>query len=188
MRFHLRALIAVWRIAVPGALIQRAFSTSMAALILHALGWDWSSGIVLGLAISVASTVVEDILTVAYMLLLPLMFTADGGWGNEVGGMLALAALKIAGLVVSVAVLGRWFIHNVLERIAFTGSHELFTLAVLVLASGIAVGSSMIFGVSMELGAFLAGLAVSRTEFAARAAGTPYQSRPAHPGAVQPSP
>ncbi|OPY91402.1 MAG: Inner membrane protein YbaL [Syntrophus sp. PtaU1.Bin208] len=162
MRFHLRELIAVWRIAVPGALIQSAFSTSMAALILHALGWDWSSGIVLGLAISVASTVVEDILTVAYMLLLPLMFTADGGWGNEVGGMLALAALKIAGLVVSVAVL--------------------------VLASGIAVGSSMIFGVSMELGAFLAGLAVSRTEFAARAAGTPYQSRPAHPGAVQPSP
>lgn len=196
LRFHLRELVAVWHIAVPGALIQSGFSTAMLALILRAMGWNWSSGIVLGLAISVASTVVmarvlterrdlhapighiaigwtvvEDILTVAYMLLLPLIFTPDGGGGKEVWETLALAALKIVGLVASVVVLGRWVIPRVLERIAFTDSHELFTLAVLVLASGIAVGSSGIFGVSMELGAFLAGLAVGRTEFAARAGG-----------------
>ncbi len=196
LRFHLRELVAVWRIAVPGALIQSGFSTAMLALILRALGWDWSSGIVLGLAISVASTVVmakvlterrdlhapighiaigwtvvEDILTVTYMLLLPLIFAPDGGGGIGVGETLALAGLKIAGLVASVVVLGRWVIPRALERIASTGSYELFTLAVLVLAVGIAVGSSRIFGVSMELGAFLAGLAVGRTEFAARAAG-----------------
>ena len=70
-----------------------------------------------------------------------------------------------------VVVLGRWVIPWVLERIEKTRSRELFTLAVLVLAVGIAVGSAEIFGVSMALGAFLAGLAVGRSEFAARAAG-----------------
>ena len=105
------------------------------------------------------------------MLLLPLIFAPDGGGGKEVGETLVVAALKIVGFVASVVVLGRWVIPRALERIAKTSSHELFTLAVLVLAAGIAVGSSKIFGVSMELGAFLAGLAVGRTEFAARAGG-----------------
>jgi CPA2 family monovalent cation:H+ antiporter-2 len=84
---------------------------------------------------------------------------------------LALAGLKLVGLVVAVVVLGRWVVPWALERIERTRSRELFTLAVLVLAVGIAVGSAGIFGVSMELGAFLAGLAVGRSEFAARAAG-----------------
>ncbi len=193
LRFHLRELAAVWRIAVPGALIQSVFSTALLALILRALGWNWGSGIVLGLAISVASTVVmsmvlaerrdlhapighiaigwtvvEDILTVTYMLLLPLIFSPGASKG--VGETLALAVLNIVGLVASVVVLGRWVIPRVLERIALTSSRELFTLAVLVLALGIAVGTSKIFGTSIELGAFLAGLAVGRTDFASRAA------------------
>lgn len=195
LRFHLRELVAVWRIAVPGAFIQSAFSTVAMAALLRLFGWNWSSGVVLGLAISVASTVVmalvlaerhdlhapighiaigwtvvEDLLTVTYLLLLPIVFSADGG-GTEAGWALALTALKIIGLVVSVVILGRWVIPWALERIAVTRSRELFTLSVLVLAMGIAVGSSKIFGVSMALGAFLAGLAVSRTEFAARAGG-----------------
>ncbi|HRZ28415.1 MAG TPA: cation:proton antiporter [Spirochaetota bacterium] len=193
LRFHLRELAAVWRIAVPGALIQSAFSTMATAVILRLFGWDWDSGIVLGLAISVASTVVmalvlaesrdlhapighiaigwtvvEDILTVMYLLLLPIVFSSTG-IGSEAGLAIALTAAKILGLVVSVIVLGRWVIPWALERIAITRSRELFTLAVLVLALGIAVGSSKIFGVSMALGAFLAGLTVGRTDFAARA-------------------
>ncbi|HPA70951.1 MAG TPA: cation:proton antiporter [Spirochaetota bacterium] len=196
LRFHLKELLAVWRIAVPGALVQSIFSTGMLAFILRALGWNWSSGIVLGLAISVASTVVmarvlterhdlhapighialgwtvlEDILTVTYMLLLPLVFGQGGAGGNDAASALSLAGIKILALVISIVVLGRWVIPRVLERIAVTRSNELFTLAVLVLALGIAVGSSKIFGVSMALGAFLAGLAVGRTEFAARAGG-----------------
>jgi CPA2 family monovalent cation:H+ antiporter-2 len=195
LRFHLQELIAVWRIAVPGALIQSGFSTALMVLLLRLLGWSWSSGIVLGLAISVASTVVmalvlaerrdlhapighiaigwtvvEDILTVTYLLLLPLVF-GPGGGGREAGNALALTALKIAGLAASVVVLGRWVIPRALELVAVTRSRELFTLAVLVLALGIAVGSAKIFGVSMALGAFLAGLAVGRSEFAARAGG-----------------
>lgn len=195
LRFHLRELAAVWRIAVPGALIQSAFSTMILAALLRFMGWDWGPGIVLGLSISVASTVVmafvlaerhdlhapighiaigwtvvEDILTVSYLLLLPIVFS-PGGSSAGAGMALLLILLKIFGLVVSVIILGLWVIPWALERIAVTRSHELFTLAVLVLALGIAVGSSKIFGVSMALGAFLAGLAVGRTEFAARAGG-----------------
>ncbi|HNX23518.1 MAG TPA: cation:proton antiporter [Spirochaetota bacterium] len=195
LRFHIKELISVWRIAVPGALIQSVFTAAAMASLLRLAGWSWSSGIVLGLAISVASTVVmalvlaerhdlhapighisigwtvvEDILTVTYLLLLPIVFTSGIGGGESAGKVLSLITLKIIALVISVVILGRWVIPWALGRIAFTRSRELFTLAILVLAIGIAVGSSAIFGVSMALGAFLAGIAVGRSEFAARAA------------------
>ena len=193
LRFHLDELIAVWRVAVPGALIQSSLSTAALAGLLHLVGWSWTSGIILGMAISVASTVVmalvladwrdlhapigyiaigwtvvEDILTVAMLLLLPILF--GGGTGTSAGTALAIAGAKIVGLVVTVVVLGRTVVPWALEKIERTRSRELFTLAVLVLAIGIAVAAAGIFGVSMELGAFLAGLAVGRTDFAARAA------------------
>jgi len=196
LRFHLHELVAVWRVAVPGALVQSTLSTLSLGLLLHLQGWSWISGIILGMAISVASTVVmalvlaerrdlhapigyiaigwtvvEDILTVAVLLLLPILFGPGGGAGAGAGPALALAGLKVVALVVTVVVLGRWVVPWALERIERTRSRELFTLAVLVLAVGIAVGSAGVFGVSMELGAFLAGLAVGRSEFAARAAG-----------------
>jgi K+:H+ antiporter len=195
LRFHLKELIAVWRVAVPGALTQSTLSTGALMLLLHFVGWTWTAGLILGMAISVASTVVmalvlaerndlhapigyiaigwtvvEDILTVTMLLLLPILFGAGGG-GLSAGASLGLAALKIVGLVVTVVLLGRWVIPGALEKIEKTRSRELFTLAVLVLAVGIAVGSAALFGVSMELGAFLAGLAVGRSDFAARAAG-----------------
>lgn len=195
LRFHLRELMAVWRVAIPGALIQSTLSTFALAALLYLMGWNWSSGIILGMAISVASTVVmalvlaewhdlhakighiaigwtvvEDILTVALLLLLPIIFTPDKSVEQSVDVVLGLAGLKIAGLVGVVVVLGKWAIPWALERIAKTRSRELFTLAVLVLAVGIAVGAAKIFGVSIALGAFLAGLAVGRSEFVARAA------------------
>jgi CPA2 family monovalent cation:H+ antiporter-2 len=194
LRFHLDELIAVWRVAVPGALIQSTLSTAALAGLLHLVGWSWTSGIILGMAISVASTVVmalvladwrdlhtpigyiaigwtvvEDILTVAMLLLLPILF-GGGGAETSAGAALAMAGAKIVGLVITVVVLGRSVVPWALEKIERTRSRELFTLAVLVLAVGIAVGAAGIFGVSMELGAFLAGLAVGRTDFAARAA------------------
>ncbi|MGE5569219.1 MAG: cation:proton antiporter [Rhodospirillales bacterium] len=195
LRFHLREMIAMWRVVVPGALIQSTASTVALAVLLHLLGWTWTAGIILGMAVSVASTVVmakvlaerhdlhaqigyiafgwtvvEDILTVVMLLLLPIIFVADGAVSQSAGAALAIAGLKIASLIAVVVVLGRWIIPGALELIAKTRSGELFTLAVLVLALGIAVGSARVFGVSMELGAFLAGLAVGRSEFAARAA------------------
>lgn len=195
LRFNLRELIAVWRVAIPGALIQSTLSTIALALLLKLLGWSWTSGLILGMAISVASTVVmmrvlsewrdlhsnighiaigwtvvEDLMTVALLLLLPIMFAPHNDAGQSASLLLGLAGLKIAVLVAIVFVLGKWVIPWAMERIAKTRSQELFTLAVLVLATGIAVGSAKIFGVSMALGAFLAGLAVGRSEFATRAA------------------
>src|SRR6185503_2420146 len=104
LHFDLRKLAAVWRVAVPGALIQSALSTLSLALLLHLMGWNWTSGLILGMAISVASTVVmalvlgeqhdlhapigyiaigwtvvEDLLTVALLLVLPIIFTPAGG-------------------------------------------------------------------------------------------------------------
>ncbi|MCL2824724.1 MAG: cation:proton antiporter, partial [Polyangiaceae bacterium] len=196
LRFHLRELLAVWRVAIPGALIQSSATTALLAVLLHLCGLDWASGLVLGGAVSVASTVVmalvlaerhdlhapighiavgwtvvEDLITVAALLLLPIFF--GKGAASEASPLLALgiAGIKVVGLVGVVVVLGKWVIPLALGKIERTRSRELFTLAVLVLAVGIAVGSAVVFGVSMELGAFLAGLAVGRSEFAARAAG-----------------
>jgi CPA2 family monovalent cation:H+ antiporter-2 len=195
LRFHLHELIAVWRVALPGALIQSTLSTLALASLLRLLGWGWTPGLILGAAISVASTVVmalvlserhdlhapigyiaigwtvvEDMLTVAMLLLLPIFFGPAAGQGPGAAAALGLAALKVVGLLVTVVLLGRFVVPRALELIERTRSRELFTLAVLVLAVGIAVGSAGLFGMSMELGAFLAGLAVGRSEFAARAA------------------
>jgi CPA2 family monovalent cation:H+ antiporter-2 len=195
LRFHLRELIAVWRVAIPGALIQSTLSTTALAALLRLMGWSWTSGFILGMAISVASTVVmalvlaeshdlharighiaigwtvvEDIITVVLLLLLPILFAPDEGGEQRIAAVLGLAGLRILALVAVVVVLGKWVIPWALEHVARTRSRELFTLSVLVLAVGIAVGAARFFGVSMALGAFLAGLAVSRSEFAARAA------------------
>ncbi len=194
LRFNLQELFAVWRVAIPGALIQSTSSTLALAALLRLFGWSWSEGLILGAAISVASTVVmahvlgehhdlhaeighiaigwtvvEDILTVAALLLLPILFT-PGKAEQSAEAALGMAAVKVVLEVAAIVILGRWVIPWALERVEKTHSRELFTLAVLVLALGIAVGSAQIFGVSMALGAFLAGLAVGRSEFAARAA------------------
>lgn len=195
LRFHLSELIAVWRVAVPGALFQSAISTLVMAALLRLAGYGWEAGIVLGISISVASTVVmalvlaerrdlhapighiaigwtvvEDLLTVTALLLLPMFVGNGAAETGSMGAALGQAALKIVALVALVVVLGKWVIPWALGHIAAARSRELFTLSVLVIALGIAVGSAKLFGVSMALGAFLAGLAVGRSEFAARAA------------------
>ena len=195
LKFHLSELLAVWRIALPGALFQSAISTMALAGLLRAMGWDWTSGIVLGISISVASTVVmalvlaerhdlhapighiaigwtvvEDVLTVTALLLLPMFVGPNAVGSANIAPALGQAGLKIIALVVLVVVLGKWVIPRALEGIAKVRSRELFTLSILVIALGISIGAAKLFGVSMALGAFLAGLAVGRSEFAARAA------------------
>ena len=193
LQFHVEELLAVRRVAVPGALVQSAVATGLGAVVARTFGWDWSSAIVFGVALSVASTVVlvrmlsdnnslhtpaghiavgwlvvEDLFTVILLVLLPPIFGA-GAEGGIVSALF-LAALKVAALIGFTFVLGTRAIPWVLDRIARTGSRELFTLTVLVLALGIAVGSAVFFGVSMALGAFLAGLVVGRSDFSSRAA------------------
>lgn len=193
LQFHFKELLAVKRIAIPGAIVQSVVATVLGALVAHWTGWSWSAGIVFGLAISVASTVVltrvlvdnndlhtpighisvgwlvmEDLFTVFALVVLPVIF----GPAQElsIGAALGLASLKIIALVLATFIAGGWLIPRILAYIASTGSRELFTLAILALALGIAVGSAILFGVSMALGAFLAGMVVGRSDFSLRAA------------------
>ncbi|MFM8379792.1 MAG: cation:proton antiporter [Planctomycetia bacterium] len=196
LQFHLRELVAVKGIAVPGALVQSAVATLLGAGVGRLAGWEWPTALVFGGAMSVASTVVlvrvlgdnhalhtrtghvavgwlvvEDLLTVVALVLLPMLLGPKAGAGAAgVATALGGAALKIVLLVALLVVVGGRVIPRFLERVAATRSRELFTLSVLVIALGIAVGSATIFGVSMALGAFLAGMVVGRSEFSLRAA------------------
>src|SRR5688572_24052356 len=193
LQFHLDELLAVRRIAVPGAIVQSALATALGAVAVHALGWGWTGAIVFGLCLSVASTVVlvrvlsdnralhtqaghiavgwlvvEDLFTVIVLVLMPVLVgSLDPA---RIALDLGVTLLKVAGLVAFAALVGRRVIPLVLDRVAATGSRELFTLTVLVVALGIAVGSSTVFGVSMALGAFLAGMVVGRSDYSLRAA------------------
>ncbi len=195
LQFHFKELLAVRRIAVPGALVQSLATTALGSVMGWAFGWGWSAGLVYGMAVSVASTVVlvrvladhkdlhtptghiavgwlvvEDLFTVVVLVLLPALF---GGEGAGPGGLplaLLLTALKIGLLVALTFLLGGRLIPWLLGRVDETRTRELFILTVLVVALGIAVGSALLFGVSMALGAFLAGMVVGRSDFSLRAA------------------
>jgi CPA2 family monovalent cation:H+ antiporter-2 len=194
LHFHVRELMAVKGIAVPGALVQSAVATVLGALVGRLVGWDWPTAVIFGGATSVASTVVlirvladnhdlhtraghiavgwlvvEDLLTVVALVLLPTLLNAQSGPAGAATA-LGLAALKIGLLVGLLVIVGGRVIPWTLERVAATRSRELFTLAVLVIALGIAVVSAKLFGVSMALGAFLAGMIVGRSDFSLRAA------------------
>lgn len=195
LQFRLKELLAVRRVALPGAIIQSVVATALGAVVGRAFGWDWGAGIVMGLALSVASTVVllrvladhrdvhtptghiavgwlivEDILTVLMLVLLPVLFDRQRAGLSHLPLALGLATLKLLALVVFTMLVGDRLIPRLLERVSATRSRELFTLTVLVVALGIAVGSALLFGVSMALGAFLAGMVVGRSEFSLRAA------------------
>jgi CPA2 family monovalent cation:H+ antiporter-2 len=195
IHFNLGELLAVRRIAIPGAFIQFATATGCAVLLTQVLGWDLRAGVVFGLAISVASTVVltrvlddngllhatpghiavgwtivEDLFTVVVLVLLPALWGGGAGQGRSLAVALGLALLKIVALVVIVLAGGRRAIPALLRYVHDTSSRELFTLTVLVVALGIAVGAAELFGASMALGAFLAGMVVGQSELSSRAA------------------
>jgi len=194
LQFHLDELLAVRRVAIPGAVAQSAVATALGALLARAIGWDWSAGLIFGIALSVASTVVlvrvladnndlhtpaghiavgwlvvEDLFTVLALVLLPALFGGTEA-ATPLWVALALTAVKVGALVAFTALVGTRVIPRVLDYVEETKSRELFTLTVLVVALGIAVGSALIFSVSMALGAFLAGMIVGRSEYSLRAA------------------
>src|SRR5215510_874569 len=195
LHFHVKDLLAVRNIAVTGAFCQSAIATFLGALAGRTFGWSWEASILFGLALSVASTVmltrvltdnsdlhtatgriaigwlvVEDIFTLVVLVLLPAVFTEPLQTPVSLIGVAALTLAKLVVLAVFAFVVGGRLIPRILNGVASTRSRELFTLTVLVLALGIAVGSSLAFGVSMALGAFLAGMIVGQSEFSFRAA------------------
>ena len=194
LQLHVDELLAVRRVAVPGAIAGIGAATALGALAARGAGWGWTSALVFGLTLSVASTVVlvrilsdsrqlhtsaghvavgwlvvEDVITVVMLVLLPSLV----GSAVTIGGIaesLLLALLKVGGLVALALVVGTRAVPRLLDLMAVTRSRELFTLTVLTLALGIAVVSTTLFGVSMALGAFVAGLTVGRSEYSLRAA------------------
>jgi monovalent cation:H+ antiporter-2, CPA2 family len=197
LHFHLKDLVAVRAVALPGAVAQICVATVLGAGATKFFGWSWTAGLIFGIAISVASTVVltrvladngalhtptghiaigwlivEDLFTIVVLVLLPAIFggSMDGASHGNVWVTLGLALLKLAILIVFTFTIGQKVIPLLLGFVARTGSRELFTLAVLVLALGIALGAAKFFGASMALGAFLAGMIVGQSNFSARAA------------------
>jgi CPA2 family monovalent cation:H+ antiporter-2 len=197
IHFSFRDLLSVRGIAIPGALFQIVAATLLGIGLALVLGWGLAAGVVLGLALSVASTVVllralvqrnaletvhgraavgwlivEDIFTVLVLVLLPSFALVTQGAGDGASVLLPLgeALLKAGALAVVMVVVGARVVPWLLLQVAREGSQEMFTLAVLAVALGIAFASSAIFGVSLALGAFLAGAVVGETDLSHKAA------------------
>lgn len=204
MHFSVRDLLAVRGVALPGAIAQIAVATALGVGVAYSWGWSVGAGLVFGLALSVASTVVllraleaqgrlksgdgriavgwlivEDLVMVLTLVLLPAVAgplggrSVDDGHGTASGGLGAVLAPtvgKIASFVVLMLAVGTRIFPWLLRRVERTGSRELFTLAVVALALGIAFGSAQFFGVSFALGAFFAGAVINESDLSRRAA------------------
>ncbi|WP_292293014.1 cation:proton antiporter [Mesorhizobium sp.] len=209
LHFSLKDLLSVRAIAVPGAIVQIGFATLLGVGLAWLLGWSVGAGLVFGLALSVASTVVllralqerrlietergriavgwlivEDLAMVLALVLLPALAGVLGGvpQADDHASLLALPAsygiwgvvgvtlAKVVAFVVVMLVVGRRVIPWILHYVAHTGSRELFRLAVLAIALGVAFGAAKLFGVSLALGAFFAGMIMSESELSHRAA------------------
>lgn len=199
LHFSLRDLLSVKNIAVPGAIGQIAVATLLGLGLSHYMGWPIMGGIVFGLALSVASTVVllralqgadlvetrrgriavgwlivEDLVMVLALVLLPalakVMNNADASAGMaDLLAPLLSTLLKVAGFVALMLVVGRRVIPWALHWVVHSGSRELFRLAVLAIALGVAFGAAVAFDVSFALGAFFAGMILGETPLSRRA-------------------
>jgi CPA2 family monovalent cation:H+ antiporter-2 len=211
LHFSLENLLSVKTIALPGALGQIALVTVFGLALTQGIGWPIGAGLVFGLALSVASTVVvlrtlrerrlieteqgriaiawlivQDLIMILALVLLPLFADALGGSpnGTKTGesslfaflaphtflGALALTLIKLAAFFAVMMVVGRRMIPWVLHYVAHTGSRELFRLAVLAIALGVAFGAAELFDVSFALGAFFAGMILAESQLSQRAA------------------
>src|SRR3954449_6606940 len=199
LQFSMHELLSVRAIAVPGALIQIAVATALGVGLAKLLGWSLGAGIVFGVALSVASTVVvlrtlqerrlldtergriavgwlvvEDLAMVLVLVFLPALaeFT-HGAAGMDVSVIaipLAITLGKFAAFVALMWFVGRRLIPWLLHYVAHTGSRELFRLAVLAIALGVAYGAATLFEVSFALGVFFAGMILSESTLSQRAA------------------
>ncbi|WP_439621548.1 cation:proton antiporter domain-containing protein [Gemmata sp.] len=199
LHFHLEDLVAVRAIAIPGALGQSLVATLAAVAVFSLFGMDARTGAVIGMALAVASTVVlmrvlmdadalnspaghaavgwllvEDVLTVVVLVIIPVLGTTGketgGGVWDHPAAAIAVALLKLAALVLVVMVAGSRVVPWALTQVARLRSRELFTLTVMVFSVAIAAGAYALFGASMALGAFLAGMMVARSPVSHQAA------------------
>ncbi|HTE36036.1 MAG TPA: YbaL family putative K(+) efflux transporter [Reyranella sp.] len=197
LHFSLKDLVSVARIVVPGTIIQIIIATLMGAGLARMLGWSWQAGLVFGLALSVASTVVmvrafqdrrlldtergrvavgwlvvEDLIVVLALVLLPtaaLVASDDSVPLSRMAFQLLITLLKVSIFVTVMLVVGRRVIPWLMHYTAHTGSRELFRLAVYAIAIGVAFGAAKMFGVSFALGAFFAGMVMGESNLSQQA-------------------
>jgi monovalent cation:H+ antiporter-2, CPA2 family len=199
LHFSLGDLLAVRRIAVPGAVVQIVAATAMGVAVASLWGWNLGAALVFGIALSVASTVVllralealgqidtfngriavgwlvvEDLAMVVVLVLLPPIAAALAGTGasdpEQVARSIATTLLQVALFVALMLVVGRRVFPWLLWQVQKLGSRELFTLCVVAAAVSIAYGATRLFGVSFALGAFFAGMVLRESQFSHRAA------------------
>lgn len=198
LHFSLKDLMAVKSIAIPGAIAQIAVATLLGITFSMVMHWTLANGLVFGLCLSTASTVVllraleerqlidsrrgqiaigwlivEDLVMVLTLVLLPAygkLLDGESETMRQVWLDLALTLGKVAAFITLMIVVGRRVVPWVLAKSASTGSRELFTLSVLAMALGIAFGAVELFGVSFALGAFFAGVVLNESELSHRAA------------------
>jgi CPA2 family monovalent cation:H+ antiporter-2 len=207
LHFSLKDLLSVKAIAVPGAIVQIGVATLLGTGLGLLLGWNWVAGVVFGLALSVASTVVllralqerrlvqsekgkiavgwlivEDLAMVLALVMIPALADAlngarpgvptplSGQFDLGLWGVLGFTLMKVVAFIAFMLVVGRRVIPWILHWVAHTGSRELFRLAVLAVALGVAFIAASLFGVSFALGAFFAGMILSESPLSQRAA------------------
>ncbi|MDO8448354.1 MAG: YbaL family putative K(+) efflux transporter [Rhodoferax sp.] len=201
LHFSLKDLLAVKRIAVPGAVVQMGLATALGMALAWWWGWGLGGGLIFGLSLSCASTVVllkaleargvldsmngriavgwlvvEDLATVLVLVLLPPLAGVLGGSTGLVADARPLwitigqTLLQVSAFIALMLIVGRRLLPWMLWQVARTGSRELFTLAVIATAIGIAYGASALFSVSFALGAFFAGTVMRESEYSHRAA------------------
>lgn len=206
IHFSLGELLAVRRIALPGAILQITAATLMGGVLAWFWGWPLGAALVFGLALSVASTVVllraldgrdalttpeghiavgwlivEDLVTVVVLVLLPALAVPLGGTAHDAGlgnsdpahatvlWSVGITLAKVVAFLLVMLVLGARLLPWLLDQVARTGSRELFTLATLAAALGVAVAAAELFGVSFALGAFFAGIVINASDHSHRA-------------------
>ena len=198
LHFSFKDLLSVKSIAVPGAIAQISFATLLGWGLSALLGWSTASGIVFGLCLSTASTVVllraleerqliethrgqiaigwlivEDLAMVLTLVLLPavlnIMSNNETNF-TQLAGPLLITLGKVVAFIAIMLLGGSKAVPWLLAKSASTGSREIFTLAVLAIAMGIAFGAVALFGVSFALGAFFAGMVLNESELSHRAA------------------
>ena len=195
LHFSLRDLMSVRHVAVPGALLRIVVGTAMGLAAALAWGWSVGAGLIFGLGLSVASTVVllralidlgslnqvrskvavgwlivEDLVTVIVLVLMPVLADQLGGvpLHAPTRGVLetvVIALGKVTIFLIVMIVIGRRVLPWIFKGVVGVDSREIFMLAVLASALGVAYGAAELFNVSLALGAFMAGVVLSETAF-----------------------
>lgn len=194
LHFSVKDLMSVRKVAIPGALVQIAVAMLLGMGLGQLMGWSIAGGMVFGLALSVASTVVllraiqgrnlldtergriavgwlvvEDLVMVLALVLLPAL-VQGASEGTNIGVTLLVTIAKVGAFIALMLIVGRRLVPAILHRVAHSGSRELFRLAVLAIALGVAFASARLFGVSFALGAFFAGVILAESQLSQRAA------------------